>query len=221
MLLAIDTATKLTGVALHDGAQVLAEFLWRSHEHHTVELAPEIALLVRRTGVSLADLTAIAVALGPGSYTGLRIGMALAKGLALPHNLSLVGVPTLDILARAQPAWSGPMLALLRAGRRRFAGAWYRHTKGTWQRKGRLLSMAWQEVIDGLKDPTYVCGEMNAKQREDLRREELVNLASPALCVRRPSVLADIAWESVRKGKTADPSALAPIYLGTLSGKRA
>jgi len=81
MLLALDTATKTMGIALHDGSQVLAESIWSGVGHHTIELAPEVALMLRRIGGTTATLSSIAIAQGPGSYTGLRIGMALAKGL--------------------------------------------------------------------------------------------------------------------------------------------
>ena len=121
MLLAIDTATKMLGLALHDGAEVVNESIWFSNNHHTTELAPEVALAFRRAGTSQDQLTAVAVAQGPGSYTGLRIGMALAKGLSLAHNLPIIGIPTLDILAMAQPQREEPLLATLQAGRGRVA----------------------------------------------------------------------------------------------------
>jgi len=72
--------------------------------HHTVELAPAVEELLRRTGVKPEDIRAVGVAQGPGSYTALRIGMAFAAGFAVPHNLPVYGIPTFEILVRAQPA---------------------------------------------------------------------------------------------------------------------
>ena len=80
MLLAIDTSTRMIGVALYDGVQILSETLWLSGQYHTVELAPTVDALVEQAGVPLADIQVVAVALGPGSFTGLRIGLAFAKG---------------------------------------------------------------------------------------------------------------------------------------------
>jgi tRNA threonylcarbamoyladenosine biosynthesis protein TsaB len=105
----------MLGLALYDGAEILNETIWHSDRHHTIELAPEVALSFRRAGSSQSELTAVAVAQGPGSYTGLRIGMALAKGLSLAHNLPIVAIPTLDILAGAQPQREEPMLATVPA----------------------------------------------------------------------------------------------------------
>src|SRR5512134_1144294 len=98
LLLAIDTSTLMAGVALYDGVHVLSEIIWHSPNHHTVELAPVVADVLKRSGIKAPDLKALGVATGPGSFTGLRIGMAFAKGLALAWRIPLVGIPTLDIL---------------------------------------------------------------------------------------------------------------------------
>lgn len=217
MLLALDTSTSMSGIALHDGQRVLAEYIWQSRAHHTVELAPEIALMMQRNDLKAESLSAVAVASGPGSYTGLRIGMALAKGLALAHKLPLIGIPTLDILAHAQPSQREPMLALLRAGRSRLAGVMYRWQRGLWRTKDKGATFTWQELLDRLEEPLYICGELTPAQRETLGEVPSVTLAPPALCVRRPSLLADMAWERVRAGKLTDAASVAPTYLGTLS----
>ena len=83
MLLAIDTATRMPSLALYDGERVLAEETWRSANNHTVELAPALVRALERQRVSPSELRGIAVALGPGSFTGLLIGLGVAKGLAL------------------------------------------------------------------------------------------------------------------------------------------
>ena len=103
MLIAIDTSTRQMGVALFDGVQILSEMTWQSQQYHTVELAPTVAALMERAEISMSELDVVAVALGPGSFTGLRIGISLAKGMALAGRLAIVGIPTLDILAAAQP----------------------------------------------------------------------------------------------------------------------
>ena len=213
MLLAIDTATRMTGIALHDGSHVLAESIWLGVDHHTIELAPEVALMLRRVGGTPASLTGLAVAQGPGSYTGLRIGMALAKGLALAHNLPLVGIPTFDILARSQPHRPEPMLAVIQAGRNRIAGMWYKWRHNGWQSQAEAESLTWADVIERLGERTYISGEIDTQGREALSNEPQAVLAPPAQCVRRPSFLAELAWEQVRSGKISDPAALALIYL--------
>lgn len=109
-VLALDTATEQAGVALvaADG-RVLAARSWLSRRRHTVELAPTVAELLEEAGVAAAGLGAVAVTLGPGSYTGLRIALSLAKGIGLAGGCPVLGIPTLDLLA-ADPclrAWAG------------------------------------------------------------------------------------------------------------------
>ena len=84
MLLAIDTSTKQAGIALYDGARgLIAEYNWHSANRHTEELMPAVAQMLAQASVKPSGLRAVAVALGPGSFTGLRVGLAAAKGLAL------------------------------------------------------------------------------------------------------------------------------------------
>jgi tRNA threonylcarbamoyladenosine biosynthesis protein TsaB len=218
MLLAIDTATKMTGIALHDGEAVRAEHLWHSESFHTVELAPEVALLMRRASIEPSGLSGLAVAQGPGSYTGLRIGMAYAKGLALAKKLSLVAVPTLDILARGQPPQEIPMLAIMKAGRARYAIQWYQSNKVGWNAKNGVENLLWEDILTRLDEPAYVCGELDKDQRRSLRRKKGIILAPPAFCVRRPAVLAEIALQQIQKGELPEVAGLSPIYLGNVSG---
>ncbi len=83
MLLAVDTSTRWTGLALYNGVYVLGEMIWQSQNTHTVEVAPAIQELLKRAGAKTADLRAVGVAIGPGSFTSLRIGLSLATGIAL------------------------------------------------------------------------------------------------------------------------------------------
>ena len=99
MILAIDTATQYAGLALYNQDGIYTEESWYAGRNHTVELMPRIIRILKLANLKVAALTALAVSLGPGSFTGLRIGLATAKGLALPHKLPVVGVPTLDIVA--------------------------------------------------------------------------------------------------------------------------
>ncbi len=217
MILALDTSTETTGLALFDGERLRAEQMWLSPEHATVDLAPEIALLLRRTRTHLQDVTSIAVALGPGSFTGLRIGLALARGLSFAGRRKLVGVPTLDVLARAQPARSEPMLAFLHAGRGRLAGVWYKWTKRGWKPQGDPQSLRWDDVREQRSPPFHLCGDFTADERTAWKEATGVTLSEPALSTRRPGLLAQIGWEMLQARKPSDPLKLTPIYLSRLS----
>ena len=214
MLIAIDTSTRLIGVALYDGVQIISEMVWLSQQYHTVELAPTVSALMERAGIPLSELKVVAVALGPGSFTGLRIGISLAKGMALAGRLAIVGVPTFDILAAAQPPGDLPMAAVLQAGRSRLAVGWYKNYSGKWKSDHQIQVFTPRELADRIKSPTIVCGELSEEERRIFKRKRKnVILATPAQSLRRPSYLAELGWRRWQKGMTDDPATLAPNYL--------
>lgn len=214
LLLALDTSTRTVGLALYNGAQVLNETVWTSQDYHTVELAPAVAQALQRAGVSGDALGALGVATGPGSFTGLRVGLALAKGLAMARGLPLVGVPTLDYLAAAQPLLGMPLAAVLRAGRGRLAVSWYGQVDGAWQQSQKVEVLTLEELAHKVQEPTQVCGELSKEEREFLvGGQPNIRLASPAGSLRRPSYLAELAWKRWKAGQVDDPASLAPIYL--------
>jgi len=215
MLLAVDTSTTQVGIALYDGAQVVGEFAWRSSQRHTVELAPAISDLLSRCGKSMDDITALGVALGPGSFTSLRVGLALVKGLALSKQVPLIGIPTLDILAHAQSPSELPLAVAIQAGRSRFALGWYKNSKKGWQAQGGERIATLDEINADVQSPTVVSGEFSADERQQLSHNENIRLATPSLSVRRPAILAELAWTRWDAGNVDNPASLAPIYLHT------
>ena len=218
MLLAIDTSTDWIGLALYDGTQILCEQTWRSQSYHTTELVPAIADLFARTHVNRSQLTGLGIALGPGSFTGLRIGMSVCKGLALALDLPVAGFPSLDILAAGQPVLRRPMIALLQVGRGRYAWARYVSHNSQWHPEGPVQVSSAREIAATITSPVYVCGEMGAEERRILGRKwKTARLCTASQGLRRPAVLAELAWRRLQTGQADDIVALAPIYVHTLS----
>src|SRR5512144_1429356 len=153
MLLAVDTSTAQVGLAVYDGSQVVSEYAWRSSQRHTVELAPAISELLKRCGLMMDDVSALGVALGPGSFTSLRVGLSLVKGLALARHLPLIGIPTLDILAAAQSPARVPLAVAIQAGRGRLALGWYKRSKNGWQARGPARVVTVAALLDEVKSP--------------------------------------------------------------------
>ena len=216
MLLAIDTSTAQVGLALYDGTQVLGEMTWTTRQHHTTELAPALSGLLNRSGVSMDMVSALGVAIGPGSFTSLRVGLSLVKGIALARRLPVIGIPTLDIIAAAQPVGknSSRLVAVVRAGRTRVALGWYKNIKNEWQAEGEIRGATVDELADEIEDPTYVAGEFTTEERGRLARKRVnILLASPVKCVRRPSILAELAWARWQENRVDDVASLAPVYL--------
>lgn len=214
LLLAVDTSTRFIGVALYDGHQVLGEYIWESSDHHTIELAPAADEALINSGLEISDLGAVAVATGPGSFTGLRIGIAFIKGIALSSSIPLVGVPTLDALALAHSTQKLPVAALLKAGRGRFAVQWYKKIGVNLKPFSDIEVLSIEDLTERINRPTLVCGELTAEERRLMRGfKKNIKLAPPAFSIRRPSYLAEIAWKRWQKDDVDDPAELAPIYL--------
>ena len=213
MLLAVDTSTTQIGLALFDGAQVIAEYAWRSGHRHTVELAPAAAELLARCDLSMEAVAALGVALGPGSFTSLRVGLAFVKGLAIARHIPLVGIPTLDILAHAQPISKLPLAVAIQAGRGRFALGWYKASRKRWRAQGDARVVTLEALLAELQNPCQVCGEFPAEVRQQISHPGGTQLVSPASSVRRPAVLAELAWARWQNGDTDEEASLAPIYL--------
>jgi tRNA threonylcarbamoyladenosine biosynthesis protein TsaB len=214
-LLAIDTATEMAGIALYDRGRLLAEESWRSPGTHTVELMPRIVRMLERAAMPAAQLSGLAVALGPGSFTGLRIGLALAKGLALALKLPLIGVPTLDALAYAQSEQPLPVYAVLQAGRGRLCTGLYRFSRGHWRRIGDYRLESPDTLGQGVTERSLFCGELDITTQESLRRRlgALATIAPPAFSLRRAGYLAELAWHRLSEGDVDDPVKLSPVYL--------
>ncbi len=226
MILGIDTATRTASLALYDADGVRGEATWWARENHTVSLMPELVHLLQLCGVELAQIQAIAVATGPGSFTGLRIGLSVAKGLALVRNLPLVGVPTLDAAAHAFAQQPYPIWALLQAGRGRYAAAPYTVRNGRVERTADYSLFDAQGLAAAIVaqlganevERVLVCGELDARLREALHTlGEQVVIASPAMTLRRATYVAERGWQSWQSGKTDDLATLVPYYIPTAS----
>jgi tRNA threonylcarbamoyladenosine biosynthesis protein TsaB len=214
MLLAIDTSTTLTGLALYTGDATLAECSWESGRQHTAQLLTQIDLLLQHSGRSRTDLRAVAVALGPGSWSGLRVGLSLAKGLALAGNLSLVGIGTLEALAYQYHPLAAPIYPLIRLGRGRFATAEF-HCRSGCERRSPDRNTTLSELCAGLQEPAFFCGDLDAKTRAQLQRETASQalFPAPAAALRRPAFLAELGWQRLQHDEPADIATLEPIYL--------
>lgn len=215
MLLAIDTSTAWCGLALYRPGEVIAESTWQARTHHTSQLAPALSELLRRSGTSLDELQGIAIALGPGSFTALRVGLALAKGICLARQLPIFGIPTLDILAAAQPHLPDldTLIAFLQAGRGRLAIRSYTWQDGKWESHAPAQVTTLDALLESLSQPTYLCGELSARERQHVARYAHLYLPPPSACVRRPAVLAELGWARLQKGERDSLASLAPIYL--------
>jgi tRNA threonylcarbamoyladenosine biosynthesis protein TsaB len=213
LLLAIDTATAWCGVALYDGSLRL-ELNWRAERHHSQQLMPSIERSLELTGLGRSAICALGVSRGPGSYTGVRVGITVARLLAYALDIPIVGVDALDVLAYPHAERGLPIRAFLDAGRRRYATALYRRETDRLQRIGTLQSVSDDSMAGLVREPTICCGELSSIAGENLKREarDWAIFVPPSASVRRAANLAEIAWRLWQSGE-AMANATDPIYI--------
>lgn len=214
MLVAIDTATDRASLALHDGFRVRIEHTWEAPRRHTVELTPRLADAMQQLGLRYDKLSGVAVTTGPGSFTGLRVGVSVAKGLAVAQRLPLVGVPTLDVVAAGQGRDRRQLAAVVQAGRGRISVAIYRWQFGAWRIQEGPRLTTWASLAQEIAEPTLFCGEVGeagAKMISGLGDRGV--LLPPPWRLRRAGFLAELAWHRLNQGDVDDPASLTPIYL--------
>ncbi len=215
MLIAIDTATRFASVCLYDEQGIVEEHAWRSNNNHSVETLPVIHNMLTRQGIVSSDIAAIAVVTGPGSFTGLRIGMSIGKGLALALGIPILGIPTLDVTAYAAGDPGMPVLAVLEIGRNRICVGRYTFQEGLPVLDQDTLLVSTQEWVADASEPVFVTGEISEKLATRLLAQdnaENISLSSMAGSIRRSGYLAELAWERFSAGESDNLDTLSPVY---------
>ena len=211
MILAIDTSTRYAAVAVADQGRVLDSRCWYSSSSHTSQLMPAISEILPGLKLSPRDLTGIALALGPGAFSALRVGMSVAKGLALANGKPLVGVGTLDLEAFPFQGWDRPVCALLPSGRQEVASGLF-GPDGARMRPD-LISPP-EELWEEIAGPTIFCGEgvegWGTLVRENLGDKAQVAAPCPA---QRVWSLAFLGAQRLESGESDDLAQLQPYYL--------
>ena len=159
MLLAIDTSTRHGGVSLWREDHAVATLCWHSQRNHTAELMPAIDQVLTRARVGPGELEAVAMALGPGGFSSLRVGISAAKGLATGLGVPAVGVGTLELEAYPYAGMGLPIHPVIDAGRGDLATATYQKLDGRWQKTGAERVCTMEELVRSVSGPAVVCGE--------------------------------------------------------------
>ena len=211
--LAIETSGSIGGVAAWADGQVLAEELFSQPMNHAQELFPAVEALAHRVGWEQRAPELIAVSIGPGSYTGLRVGIASAKMLSYAGSVPLIGVPTFDVLVRNVPPSCGLAAPVIDAKRGQVYVALYQWADGGWHEKSPLSVDAPEDAAQHLPPGTTVFGTGAEKYSELFASAGMPVSRSPDLTQPRPRVVAELGHSLYVSGHRTDRDALVPIYL--------
>jgi tRNA threonylcarbamoyladenosine biosynthesis protein TsaB len=220
LLLALDTSTAQVSVAFGDGGTVLGSVQLAGGRRHAEQLAPAIEHLRDQCRVRLDQLAAIAVGIGPGLFTGLRVGVTTAKVMAQALRIPVVGVPSLDLVASPLRHTERTIVAVLDARRREVFAARYRPVPGGVQRVSEYAVHAPAELVadlvaDAAELPhgLLLAGDGLARFPQEFAALDHAELAGPEFA--SPSVAALVALATARAEREEfEPATeLRPLYL--------
>jgi len=212
LVLGVESSGPRGGVALLEDGRTLGEALFEAGMVHGREIAPAADRLLRAAGKGPADLGLVAVDIGPGSYTGLRVGLAAAKGLAYALGRPLIGVPSLDVLAEAAAGQGAALATAIDAKWDQVYGALYEVKNG---RPARISDMVAErpEAFAARVPPGAVVVGDALERHAALFTARGARLAPRELWTPRPAVVASLGWERHRGGAQDDAATLVPLYL--------
>jgi tRNA threonylcarbamoyladenosine biosynthesis protein TsaB len=213
--LAIETATKHLGVALLADEALLGSFELLTQEYpHATELPDAVARVLKGAGLALEDVEAIAVDIGPGSFTGLRIGLSFMKGLTFGRALKVVGVPSLEVLAAGLGPSALPICPILDAKQQKVYAATYRLADGLPARQGDYVLGPVEEALRHAGGPTVFLGDGCAIYRDRILAAcPHARVAPQETWLPRAAVLGRLGLARLRRGEADDPATLTPLYL--------
>jgi tRNA threonylcarbamoyladenosine biosynthesis protein TsaB len=221
LLLAIDTSTRRIGVALGDGNGVHAAFELGGPcdtrpPRHAEEVAPAIDHLARRCGVALTHLSAIAVSIGPGMFTGLRVGVTTAKVLAQALRIPVIPIASLDLLAYPLRHANALVVPVMDARRHEVYYAMYQPVPGGIQRLGDYDLGPVDDVTAELAargSEALVCGDGALRFRGAFADLERVDLAGPGNAAPSLAALIELAAGRYEREEFCAPADVVPLYL--------
>jgi tRNA threonylcarbamoyladenosine biosynthesis protein TsaB len=213
-LLAVESATLSGGVALQDGDRLLGEITLNIAITHSERLMSAVDRLLDDCGLAPADLDGLAVSVGPGSFTGLRVGLATVKALAMALDLPVAAVPTLDALAARLPFADAPVCPILDARKKEVYLSLYRWRESGMAREWDYLALPPELAAARLEAPVILLGDGIEACRPWLERLGAgVRVAPAAQRLPSAAVVAGLGRAALAAGAGVDAEALAPLYL--------
>jgi len=207
-VLAVETSTLAGGVALLDGDRLRGEYLLDVRATHSERLMPAIDRLLADAGWAPGDLQGLAVAVGPGSFTGLRIGLSAIKGLALALAIPIAAVPTLDAMAAALPFAELPVCPVIDARKGEVYASLYRWDDDGMRREWDYLAVPPKTLAARLIEPVVLVGDA-----AHLIATPYARLAPAHRRVSSPSAVGVLGLTRLAAGEAVSAADLVPIYL--------
>lgn len=215
-LLALDTGGPTASVAIFRG-QVLAEIVWQGGRRESAQLLTVVDMALHLARVNKEELAAVAVATGPGSYSGLRVGLATATGLALGLGIGIAQVPSLDSLAWGAAVGDRPVRAAVPLGRGRYASARFHQEEEDVAGDTEIEAEGIRDLAEkAAGEGATLVADLDPAMRRQLEVEfgNRLQLAALGASGQRAGILADLAERRLRRGQISPGMSIEPIYIG-------
>jgi tRNA threonylcarbamoyladenosine biosynthesis protein TsaB len=213
-ILGIDTSTHSLGIALVEDGKLLVSIDKILGLRHSQDLIPMVQSLLREHSLEIADIDCFAVSRGPGSFTGLRVGVAVVKALALVEKKPVVGVPTLDVIAQNVCYFEGLICPLMDAKKQKVYAALYRQGRKTLRRMSPYLLVSIDELLKRIRTKTLFVGDgIRLYGATIQKKRKKAEFAHERLWLPKAEHVALLGWEQFKKGKIDKPLDLVPLYL--------
>jgi tRNA threonylcarbamoyladenosine biosynthesis protein TsaB len=215
-LLAIETSTKSLSLALADGQSILSEYKGGAALRHSQDLVPNLEALLQKAEMTLDAIDCFAISAGPGSFTGLRVGIAMAKGLNFATRIPIVAVPTLDAIASNLGDSGNGICVVVDARKKNLYASLYKADKGGIIRVSGYELVAAEELKERLKaqEKTLFTGDGIAPYREIIKEQfKGARFADERHWYPDVKVIARLGAEKFKNREFSDPDALVPMYI--------
>lgn len=223
-VLALESSAKAVSVAVCENGVILAQGYQNTGLTHSVTMMPLLENLMKTASLSLADMDVIAVAAGPGSFTGLRIGVSAAKGLAWSLEKPCCGVSTLEAMAENGRSFEGTVICAMDARRQQIYNAIFDCRSGELTRRCDDRAVALAQVAEELQSdpaPKLVIGDGAQLCCDYLTAQGIqCRVAPPALRFQQAAGVALVAERMALAGKTVSAQELSPTYLRLSQAER-
>jgi len=214
VILALDTSDGQASVALCRDGLTMAEWSWDTAGNHSRHLHLAVQQMLALLSVSVRDVTALIVAKGPGSFSGLRVGVSFAKGLAMALDVPLAGISTLDAIAFQASAGSESVWATMPAGRSQVYTGRFEGQGVTWRRGGEYMMVSEEEMVAVSADGGLLAGPAaHAIAARAALLGKPRDMVPQAWQLRRAAFLAELGKQYFDRGGVDEASTLEPLYL--------
>lgn len=212
-ILAIDTSTKFLSLAIAEDNRILAKFHEENPMKHASLLIPTIDSLLKKNKLRLKNIDVIVLSIGPGSFTGLRIGVATSKGLSLGLGIPIVAIPTLDVIAYNFINEEKLLLCpVIDAKKNKIYSSFYHSHRNKLHRLSGNMLIDIDALLGKIKKPTLMFGDAIKLYSGQLKGNKLISISKKEWYP-RAEVLIKMGFEEARKRKFVNPDKLAPLYL--------